>query len=532
MAGSRKKVLWVDDEIEFLRSHIMFLETRGYSVIPVFSGDDAIHIISEKPSEFDIVLLDEQMPGKDGLTTLEEIKDISPELPVVMVTKSEEEQVMEDAFGKKIDGYLTKPVNPSQILSICKSLLDSKQYIDSEINQKFIRSFSENRSAISGPLDARRWITLYENLVKWDFELERIDDEGLRQTHSGQKSDCNRAFSQFIVEHYAAWMRNTRNPPVMTPHIIDKALLPFLENGEKVYFVVMDCMRLDQFLAIESLLKKSYDIKRRYFYSILPSSTGFARRSLFAGKFPDEIAHQHPGMYRDLDEDNIDSCEFEKMLLLEKLKKSNVKLSPQPKLVAINNSTDARQFLKNLDEYEKDQLVAITVNFVDMLVQSRTTSAILKEIAPDESAFRSLTRAWFQYSTLYQILRKLADQNCTVLMTTDHGSVFCTRSTDLYGSREIMKNTRYKRGVKITSDERRAIHLSDPTIFRLPRSIEDEHYILALENYYFCVPGKFEDYKDRYENSFQQGGVSLEEMILPLAVLKPLRDEEPPAEFV
>ena len=243
MAVSRKKVLWVDDEIEFLRSHIMFLETRGYSVTPVFSGDDAIHMIKNKPDEFDIVLLDEQMPGKGGLATLDEIKIIIPELPVVMVTKSEEEELMDKALGRKINGYLTKPVNPSQILLVCKRLLHSTEIMSSQLKQAFVRSFSINRDALQGSMNAGEWVTVYKNLSKWDIELEDTKDEGIRQAHVGQKSDANALFSDFMVNNYMRWVNGEGNPPLFSPDIIDEYIVPLLHSGETVYFIVLDSMR-------------------------------------------------------------------------------------------------------------------------------------------------------------------------------------------------------------------------------------------------------------------------------------------------
>jgi len=344
MSGTRKKVLWVDDEIEFLRSHIMFLETRGYNVTPALCGDDALHLIHEKPREFDIVLLDEQMPGKDGLTTLEEIKEFVPDMPIVMVTKSEEEHVMDDAMGKKIDAYLTKPVNPSQILSICKKLLDSKQMISSQISQKFVRSYSDTRMMMSSMLNAKDWIRLYENLVKWDFELEKTEDEGLRQAHEGQKSDCNAAFCSFIADHYAEWLKGKDNPPLLSPDIIEKFVHPLLKEEKKVYFVVLDCMRLDQYIGIETILKKFFDIERYYFYSILPTATPFARNALFAGKHPLDIQNDYPQLWKEASDDESSLNRYERQLLARKLRSLGHEFSDDPRytklLDASVNATD------------------------------------------------------------------------------------------------------------------------------------------------------------------------------------------------
>ncbi|HUI92308.1 MAG TPA: bifunctional response regulator/alkaline phosphatase family protein [Chitinivibrionales bacterium] len=521
MSGTRKKVLWADDEIEFLRAHIMFLETRGYSVTPVFSGHDAIHLIQENPKAFDIVLLDEQMPGKDGLTTLEEIKEMVPDLPVVMVTKSEEEHLMDEALGKKIDGYLTKPVNPSQILSVCKKLLDSKQIISTQITQKFVRSYSDIRLSMSTRMTAKEWTTLFDNLTKWDLELEKVEDEGLRQAHAGQKSDCNTAFGDFIAENYVQWLKGENNPPLLSPGVVEAFLVPRLREGKKVYFVVLDCMRLDQYCAIELLLRKYFDIERNYFFSILPTATPFARNALFAGKFPLDIAQDYPELWKTPSDDESSLNRFERQLLARKLKGCGLDFADDPKYVKILDASDSKEFLKKIGSYEKDRLVSIVVNFVDMLTHSRSTSTILQEIAPDEAAFRSLTQSWFQFSNIFAILKEFAAQDCTVILTTDHGSTLCTRGTEVYGSRELSKNLRYKFGENITCDERHALFLSDPTVFRLPAFSLNSYCIIARENYYFVYPDKFENFQKQYQNSFQHGGISMEEIIIPLAVMKP-----------
>ncbi len=521
MGGTRKKVLWVDDEIEFLRSHIMFLETRGYNVTPVSSGDDAIHLIHENPKAYDIVLLDEQMPGKDGLTTLVEIKEFITELPVVMVTKSEEEHIMEEALGKKIDAYLTKPVNPSQILSVCKRLLDSKKIISSQISQQFVRSYSDTRLQLSAQLNAKDWARLYEGLVKWDFELEKVDDEGLRQAHAGQKSDCNAAFCNFIADHYGQWMKGEANPPLLSPDVAEHFLYPPLKEGKKVYFIVLDCMRLDQFVGIETHLQKYFDIERHYFYSILPTATPYARNALFAGKYPLEIVEDYPGLWKNPSDDESSLNRYERQLVARKLRTLGLDLPDDPKYVKILDAFDSKDLLKKLGSYEHDQMVSIVVNFVDMLTHTRSTSSILQEIAPDDSAFRSLTQSWFQYSTIFQILKEFSRQNCMVILTSDHGSILCTRGTEVYGHRDLSKNLRFKFGENINSDERHAVFLSSPSLYKLPAFSLNSCCLIAKENYYFVYPDKFENYQRQYHNSFLHGGISMEEMIVPLAIMHP-----------
>lgn len=521
MSGGRKKVLWVDDEIEYLRSHIMFLETRGYSVVPVFCGDDAVQIIQQNPKEFDIVLLDEQMPGKDGLTTLEEIKDFAPDLPVVMVTKSEEEQLMEDALGKKIDGYLTKPVNPSQILLVCKKLLDSRQLITSQISQRFIRSYSQNRTALSGHLKVNDWIRMYENLVNWDFELEKADDEGLRQTQAGQKSDFNAAFSDFVIDNYARWVKGKGDPPVMSHQVLEELVFPLIADGKKTVMLVLSGMRLDQYICMEQILKKYFNTRRQYFYSILPSSSFFSRSAFFAGALPLEIAAEHD-WYGCKEPEKVTE-KAEKCLLQERLEKAGFQVDKkEPWFTRLPDRISAEELLSKIDSCVSSGLVVFVVDFFDVLLQNSPSSSILQEITNDESGLRTLTGSWFRLSALLQTLRELSRRDCRIILTSDHGSTFCSRGTELYGAREWGKHLRYKFGREISCDERTVVFLDNPEHFGIPRFAEDNNCIIAKENFYFIHPEKFEHYQRQYRNTFQQGGISLQELIMPLGVFEAL----------
>jgi CheY-like chemotaxis protein len=527
MSGGRKKVLWVDDEIEFLRSHIMFLETRGYSVIPVFTGDDAIQMLKDNPSEFDIVLLDEQMPGKDGLTTLEEIKEFLPDLPIVMVTKSEEEQVMEDALGKKIDGYLTKPVNPSQILLVCKKLLDSKRIMSSQISQKFVRSYTELRKMLNGRLIYSDWMKLYESITRWELELETVEDEGLRQTLAGLKSECNTGFSNFVMDNYGHWVRGIGQSPTLAPQLIDKCLLPILKDKKKVALVVLSGMRLDQYLSIEQLVRKYYDVKRGYFYSILPSSTTFSRNALLAGAFPSEIAANCPDLWKTGNEDVDIANSMESQLMSQKLAGKGIDLPvDEPWFTKITDATDSNELIDRIDKCKESPLITLVVDFFDVLMKNRTSSSMLQEITNDESGFRSLTQSWFQRSALLSVIKEMAHRDFTVILTSDHGSALCSRGTELYGVKDWGKNLRFKFGVDISCDERTVLFLGEPSHFGLPKFGEDTACIIAKENYYFIHPEKFEHYHKQYRNSFQQGGISMEELIMPVGIFTPAQNKE------
>lgn len=521
MVMSRKKVLWVDDEIEFLRSHIMFLETRGYSVTPVFSGDDAIHLIENKLDEFDIVLLDEQMPGKSGLATLDEIKMIAPDLPVVMVTKSEEEELMEKALGRKINGYLTKPVNPSQILLVCKRLLHSKEFMSSQLKQDFIRNFSANRESLQGKMSALEWAKIYRNISKWDIELENTKDEGIRQAHAGQKSDANALFSGFIVANYMRWMNGEGDPPLFSPHVIDEYIIPQLQSSGTTYFVVLDSMRLDQYMMIQSLLKKYFHIDDYTYYSILPSTAEYARISLMAGMYPKEIRKQSPKLWSEAQQNIYSKNNKEGTFLKKKLASCGLKLGNAIEFIKLTNESKAQDIIDNIDKYKKKKIVTFVVEFVDKLIREHATTELIQDIVPDENAFRRLTYSWFERSNIYEILKTLSHQDCKVIFTTSNGSILCTRGTELYGGPSTMANLRYQSGKNITCDERYALYIHEPARFNLPKKTKDTNYVVLKENFYFINHGTYRNYNEQYQNTFQRGGISMEEMIVPLAVMQP-----------
>lgn len=521
MGGARKNVLWVDDEIEFLRSHIMFLETRGYSVMPVFSGEEALQVIRSEPRRFDIVLLDEQMPGMDGLTTLEEIKGMLPDLPVVMVTKSEEEQVMETALGLKIDGYLTKPVNPSQILSVCKAILDSPKFVSTHVTQRFVRDYSENKMLLSREMQASDWIRLYTNLTSWDIELEKVDNEGIRQNHAGQRSDCNVHFARFVAERYPQWVKGTGKPPMLSPQVIGDVVAPLVREGKSVRLVVLDSMRLDQYLVIEGLLKRYYDVERRSYFSILPTAPRFARTALFGGAYCDELAGKFPELFEDFNGDENSVIDADRTLLSEGFGRSGISFAEVGEYVRVRNATEASETLDKLGSLWGKRLLVLAVDFFQMLTHGRSSSSLLQDITADESSLRALTVSWLQFSPALQILREMASQGSTVVLTTEHGANLCNRGLELYGAQGLRRNLRFQFGPRITSDERRCLFISKLGQYRLPERTDGAIGLLGIENMYFSEPRDTDGRPDQTQNSFCYGGISMEEMIAPLAILTP-----------
>jgi len=519
MSQTKGHILWVDDEIELLRPHILFLEERGYSVTPATNADDALQLLRE--GTYDLVLLDEMMSGKDGLAALVEIKELNPSLPVVMITKSEEESLMEEAIGSKIDDYLTKPVNPSQILSTCKKFLEKRRIGGAKLSREYATQFQAISMRISGPMEWSDWLEIYLKLTDLEMEIESYPDLGLRNVLDDLRQTCNAEFGRYVERNYRNWLESKTDRPVLSVDVIPDFIVPDLQAGEKVVFVVIDNMRMDQWLAIEPLLFPYFHINKDYYFSILPTATPFARNAIFSGLFPLEIEKKYPDLWRKGAEDDFSRNRYEHQLLNYQLERLNLRLNPEARYVKILESGEGKNLERNLSSYLQSQLLAVVVNIVDIFAHNRSTSDILKEIVPDEPAFRSLTRSWFEHSFLYRVLRTLAREGVKVVMTSDHGSVRCMHGTKVIGDRETSTNLRYKFGKNLKCDGKHAIFVKNPKEFRLPTRGINVNYIIAKEDYYFVYPTNYHKYLNYYRDSFQHGGVSLEEMILPVIRLEP-----------
>ena len=513
------QILWVDDEIELLKPHILFLKEKGYSVTPVNNGLDAIELV--KSESFDLILLDEQMAGMDGLTALQEFKEIAPSLPVVMVTKSEEESMMEQAIGARIDDYLTKPVNPSQILLICKKILDSKQIVSEKVSRDYTADFAAITARLMQAAHWSDWLDVATRLARWDVELDKHPDSGLQQTLSDQRREGNAGFGKFIERNYVDWLQGHDSPPLSTD-VVSRFVLPHLQAGKRTVLVVVDNLRLDQWLVIEPALYDYFEIKRDYHFSILPTATPYSRNAIFAGLFPDEIEDKHPDLWQMGNDDESSLNKYERELLAFQLQRLNVRLKPDFKYVKILDANEARQTERQIATLAELPLVALVINFVDILAHGRSDSRILREIIPDEAAYRSLTETWFSHSALFKILKELSARGNTVVLTSDHGSIRCMRGAKVLGDRETSTNLRYKYGRNVKSDSKFAIQVKDPREWHLPRGRLNTNYLIAREDYYFVYPTNYHYYLNHYKDTLQHGGVSLEEMILPVVTMQPL----------
>lgn len=512
-----RKILWADDEIDLLRPHILLLESKGYHVTSVSNGADAVACSARE--KFDVVLLDESMPGLSGLATLEAIKSQDPAVPIVLVTKNEAESLMNEAIGRRIDDYLLKPVRPAQIFLALKRILESDRLLEGQRTRDSVAELARMRAGLADGLDLRGYIDLYDRSARWDVELDGMDDAGLRQAHADQRREMNVSFAQHVEASYESWLADADSPP-LSPDVVGRWVAPHLRAGRQVFLVVVDCMRLDQWYTVEPLLRPYFDVDLQHHVSILPTATPYARNAIFSGLYPEAIWRSHPGYWEEAGSEERSRNRHERQLLELQVKRLGLDLA-SIKYLKIYNPDEAANVRRNIVTYTSIPLVAMVFNFLDMLTHGRSESELLRELAPDESAFRSVMRSWFLHSPLFDALKWLSRQDAVVVLTTDHGSILSRHSALVYGNRETSTNLRFKFGTNLACDAKMAVQVKDPARFRLPPDQVQKQYIIAKEDYYFVYPTRFHEYENKYRDTFQHGGISLEEMILPTATLTP-----------
>jgi DNA-binding response OmpR family regulator len=519
----KKRLLWVDDEIELLRSHIIFLTEKGFEVDTAMNGEDAISCVKEKT--YDLIFLDEMMAGMGGLETLGQIKEINQNIPVVMITKSEEETLMDEAIGGKIQDYLTKPVNPSQVLLVCKKILEGKKISGQYAAKDYLQDFNQISQALMMNQDFGEWIDIYLKMVNWEVELDQHSEIGLRQTLNEQKREANKEFSKFVEKKYKHWINaiDDIDTPTLTTEITEKYVLNHIKDEKThVFYFVLDCLRLDQWLIMEKHLREFFKIDKDYYYAILPTATPYARNSLFSGLFPSEIEKYYPDLWQGKDDDEKSMNKYEKELLQLLLERKKIKLKNDLKYIKIIDPEVGRNFEQNILSYKNNHLTAIVVNFLDMIAHGRSDSDILKEIAPDEPAYRSLTNSWFMHSSLLSTFRAISKMdNVKIVITTDHGSIRSLRGAKVLGDREASTNLRFKYGRNLKVDDKHAIYIKSPHEYKLPKRGVTINYIIAKEDFYFVYPTDYHKYLTYYKDTFQHGGISMEEMILPVITMEP-----------
>ncbi len=510
------KVLWVDDEIDLLKPHILFLEQRNYQVTPVRSGSEAINTIRQ--TNFDIVFLDENMPGLSGLETLHEIKEIQGNLPVVMITKSEEEHLMEEAIGSKIADYLIKPVNPNQLLLSLKKNLDHYRLISQKTNQNYQQEFRKIAMDLSTINQPEQWCELYQKLVFWEMELDNIENTGMMEILESQKQEANTQFCKFIEKNYEDWFDGQNQPPVMSHTLFKEKVAPQLDNRPTL-LVVIDNLRYDQWKAFEPLLNPLYKKhEESLFYSILPTATQYSRNAIFSGLTPADMEKLHPDYWRN-DTDDGGKNLYEKEFLGLQLDRLGLDLN-----WSYHKITSLRQGKKLADNFkaQKDEhLTVVVYNFVDMLSHAKTEMEVIKELAANDKSYRSLTASWFKNSPLLDIIQQAAAMNFRLIITTDHGTVNVKTPSKVVGDKQTSLNLRYKTGRSLTYNKKEVLAVKNPKTVHLPSINMSSSFIFAKGDHFFAYPNNYNHYVNYYRNTYQHGGISLEEMIIPFVVLNP-----------
>lgn len=512
-------LLWVDDEIELLHAHIIFLEKKGYEVITVSNGTDAIDEC--RHHNFDLVLLDEMMPGISGLETLQQIKEILPATPVVMVTKSEEENIMDQAIGSKIADYLIKPVNPNQILLTLKKNIHQKEIV-TEVTQT---GYQQNFMNISTRIDSCRtiedWMEVYKLIVHWELELSSTDSN-MTDMLMMQKSEANNSFAKFIRNNYLDWMdaKNMKDPnrPLMSNSIFSNKIFPLLDKQEKVFLIVVDNFRYDQWKMLAKEIGDMFDIDENMYMSILPTATQYARNAIFSGLMPTQIAQMFPELWVDEDEEEGKNLNEAPLIQtqLDRYRRSNTKFSYHK----VNDSTEADKLLQQFSQLEDNDLNVVVINFIDMLSHTRTESKMVRELANNESAYRSITLSWFRHTVLSDLFKRLAESDYTIVLTTDHGSIRASRPIKIVGDRNTNTNLRYKLGKNLKYNAKEVFAIKEPQKAHLPSPNLSTSYVFATGDTFFAYPNNYNYYVSYYKDTFQHGGISLEEMLIPLVTLK------------
>lgn len=513
-------ILWADDEIDILKPHIMFLEGKDYKVVGVNSGNEALEEVEN--NAFDVVFLDENMPGLNGIETLQRIKAIRPHLPVIMITKSEEEHIMEEAIGSKINDYLIKPVNPNQILLAVKKVLDGRRLISEQAMSSYQREFREIGMKLMDRMEVSDWYDVYGRLVHWDLELGKSEDQSMQDILSMQFEDANRQFGKHVERNYEGWIAEPEgeDTPLMSHRVLPKVLPKVIEgaDGKPVYLVVIDNLRFDQWKVIEPLLKDDYRIESNESYmSILPTATQYARNALFAGMLPAEIQRLHPEWWRNEDDEGSKN-QFEGHLLQKLVKRMGVE--GKVSYHKVTNLEAGKKLLDTFHETKGEVLTTVVYNFVDMLSHARTDMDVIKELADDEAAYRSLTLTWFEHSALKELLVKMAEFGGKVIITTDHGTIRVDKEVKVVGDRSTNSNLRYKVGKNLGYEAKEVFEATEPGRFGLPKQHLSTGYVFARERDFFVYPNNYHKFVKYFKDTFQHGGVSMEEMIVPLVVLE------------
>lgn len=503
-------LLWVDDEIDLLKPHVMFLQSKGYEVSTVTNGQDALDLCRE--TTFDLIFLDENMPGLSGLQTLPLIKEICPTVPVVMITKSEEENIMDMAIGSKIADYLIKPVNPNQILLSLKKNLHQKEIVTEVANTGYQQNFGKIGMQINDSFTYTDWMEVYKRLVYWELELEGAESS-MTEMLAAQKTEANSAFIKFVKKNYLDWIANPENRPLISPDVFKKKIFPVLDAGEKVFFIVLDNFRYDQWRVLSNELADYFSFEEELYFSILPTATQYARNAIFSGLMPNKIAEMFPDLWVDEDEEEGKNLNEAPLIQthFERYRRKNTFSYNK-----INDSAGVEKLLSNLNNLKANDLNVVVLNFIDMLSHARTESKMVRELASTEAAYRSITLSWFRHSSIKELFKVLAESDYRIVITTDHGTIRVDNPIKVIGDRSTNTNLRYKLGKNLSYNLKEVFEIKDPRKAQLPCPNVSTSYIFAGGRDFFAYPNNFNYYVSYYTNTFQHGGISMEEMIIPL----------------
>ncbi len=509
------KILWADDEIDLLKPHILFLKAKGYDVTTVSNGRDAIDALDREP--FSLVLLDENMPGLSGLETLDLINQGHPEVPVIMITKSEEENIMDQAIGNRIADYLIKPVNPNQILLSIKKNLHSREIVTEQTSSDYRQEFQHISGDINRAATMEEWMEVYRQLVRWELKLAETDNSSMEEMLLMQKRDANSNFCKFVKRNYEDWITGDDHP-LMSHEVFRRRVFPLLDNGDKVCFFLIDNFRLDQWKEIQPLVSEFFNVNEDLYTTILPTSTQYARNAIFAGLMPADIARMYPEYWVEEDE-NEGLNVYEKQLVQTQLDRFRRK--EKFTYYKLNDSTASNKLLSLINSNKDMPLHVVVLNFIDMLSHARTESKMIRELANSDAAYRSITESWFRHSGAIEIFRRLAELGYKVILTTDHGTIRVDNPIKMVGDRNTNTNLRYKVGKNLNYNPKQVYEIHNPKKYGLPAPNLSSIFIFATNEDFFSYPNNYNYYVQYYTGTFQHGGISLQEMLVPLVTLTP-----------
>jgi CheY-like chemotaxis protein len=513
------KILWTDDEVEVLKPHIFFLEEKGYEIDTCSNGNDTIDLV--KQNRYDLIFLDENMPGLSGIETLKLIKEVRTDIPVVMITKSDEEDLMETAIGSEIADYLIKPVKPKQVLLAIKKILDQRRLVTEKTTTDYRQEFSRISDMISTAVTYTDWTELYKKIVFWESELEKSTDPGMNEILKLQQNEANNAFSKFIMMNYLDWLKpDNKNKPLLSPALFTEKILPNVSTNRPLFFILIDNMRYDQWKTISAELAGIYRIiDEDIYYSILPTSTQFSRNSIFAGQMPSAIAEKLPELWIN-DDEEVGKNKFEEELFRDQLRRKGLKFKWSYN--KISSGAEGKRVNEKAKNLLQNDINILVFNFVDMMSHARTEISMIRDLANDEPAYRSLTRSWFMHSSLFELLKTLASYPVRVIFSTDHGTIRVQNPIKIIGDRNTSPNLRYKMGRNLDYDPKKVFELINPEKAMLPKTNLSSRYIFALNQDYLVYQNNYNHYASYYKDTFQHGGISMQEILIPIASLEPV----------